>query len=173
MTKDKIAVQIAHIHRNIPYVWGGKSPLIGLDCSGFTQDIYGAVGAMPRKPVMSSGMQWGYFQDCRVKQPREGCAVFYGTEDRIRHVMFCLSDTLCIGAAGGNKSCTTPAKAASMDARVQILPINYRDDIVGFVDPFRREMKIYGLVKGEKKSVSKGALPEEHERGKGVPESLL
>lgn len=132
----QFATRIAFMFHGTPYIWGGKKPLIGLDCSGFVQSVLVATDAMPARPIMSSGMQWGFFLNRLTDIPIEGCLVFYGKPERINHVMYCLNPHFCIGAAGGNRSCLTVQKAAMIDARVKVLPIRYRKDIVGYVNPF-------------------------------------
>ena len=158
LTRDQMALKIAWKHYNIPYKYGGKSPLTGFDCSGLTQDCLRAVDAMPRK-VMSSGMQWVFYlaHGCLVKKPRAGCLVFYGSHRKVNHVMLCISGTLCIGAAGGNSRCVTPEIAALRDARVKVLPIDYRKDIIGYVDPFNRGIQYH--VDGKKKEGDENLLP--------------
>jgi cell wall-associated NlpC family hydrolase len=38
------AVQIANRLTGIPYRWGGASPRVGFDCSGFVRYVYGRLG---------------------------------------------------------------------------------------------------------------------------------
>ena len=134
----EIATKIAWALYGTPYIYGGKLPLFGLDCSGFTQLIHHEVGLMPdpRTNALSSGMQWEKYVDKRIMEPVAGCMVFYGKPDNISHVMFCLNETHCIGAADGGNGCYTRGMAQRIDARVKVKPISYRKDIVGYINLF-------------------------------------
>ena len=129
-----LSTQIAWKHYNVPYIWGGQSPLVGFDCSGFVMDILIATGIVPKGTDMTAHGLWDHFKPYRTHEPKEGCFVFYGKPDKITHVMYCIGGGKCIGAQGGGSKCTGIEVAQALDARVKCLPINYRPDIVGYCE---------------------------------------
>ena len=139
MTKKEIATTLAKSLLWIPYVWGGKNPLVGLDCSGFTQFgilAHRSIKILPSSYPLCSHDQWKRLIHFVTPEPSEGCLVFWGKPNRVTHVGYCLNDELCICASGGNSTVDSIAKAYKRGACIKILPINYRRDVVGFVNPF-------------------------------------
>lgn len=69
-TADKI-IQAAYSQLGVPYVWGGTTPNVGLDCSGLTQWCYSQAGiSLPRlAEAQGSGTQ--------ISEPTPGCLVAY------------------------------------------------------------------------------------------------
>jgi len=120
---------------NIPYRWGGDSPLIGLDCSGFCMNLLDAMGFTKFSEDFSAQGIFEVFKNNKVETAKEGCFIFYGkSEKEITHIMYALSDKLCIGASGGGSKTTSKEEAERTDARVKIVPINYRNDLVAILD---------------------------------------
>jgi cell wall-associated NlpC family hydrolase len=70
-TRQRLLV-VARSLFGIPYVWGGES-LSGMDCSGYTQYVYGKLGlSLPR-------VSWDQFDYCnQVRSPAPGDLVFIG-----------------------------------------------------------------------------------------------
>jgi len=141
MTKIEIATTFAKSLLWTPYVWGGKNPMVMLDCSGFTQAVlsHPSVGVMAVKPVLNSRAQFKLLTHRATKYPKEGCLVFWGKPERVTHIGYCLDGKHCICAAGGNSLVTSVLKAYKRGACVKILSINYRRDVVGFANPFKEE----------------------------------
>ena len=111
---------------NIPYKYGGKNPATTIDCSGFTQFVYSLFDMIHSMNVrvMSASMQYNYYKGlgCEIDRPYEGVLVFYH-KPKSWHVMICLDPYTCIGASGEN---------------VVVRDIDYRDDRLGYMDPFKQ-----------------------------------
>ena len=135
--KRKAAIEIAKSLLWVPYTWGGKNPMVSLDCSGFiqavlSQEIVGSI--MKRGPAKNSNSQFKLFTE--VDDPAPGCLAFYGKREKINHVMMCLDKEWAIGAAGGNSRILFIAQSIKHGAYVKILPLKYRKDLVAITDPF-------------------------------------
>jgi cell wall-associated NlpC family hydrolase len=136
MERRTLALEIAWELYGLPYKWGGDDPLEGFDCSGDIVEVLKSTGELPHDGDWNSNDLWLRFRRVRVDTPVAGGLVFYGTSSKITHVMMCISATHCIGATGGWSSTTDIEIAADQNAFIKVRPITYRDDIVGFVDPF-------------------------------------
>lgn len=134
--KRKMAIEVAKSLLWVPYVWGGKNPMVALDCSGFIQAVlsYSTIGLMEPSPAKNSRSQLLRFPE--VEDAYTACLAFYGRKDRINHVMMCIDTKWVIGSAGGNSTYTHIAKAMKYGACVKILPLYYRRDLVAITDPF-------------------------------------
>jgi hypothetical protein len=138
---SRLACLIACDCLMMPYIWGGDSPEDGgMDCSGFFGHALKTVGRLP--PDFDTTAQ-GYFDRYKqyaVIEPYRGCGAFYGKNGHsITHVMLIVSPRACIGAVRGNKWTTTPDRAARRNARIDVRPIHYRNDLVLIADPFKGE----------------------------------
>jgi cell wall-associated NlpC family hydrolase len=114
-----------------PYVWGGENPRTGFDCSGFAVWIYQVFGVLPAGDWTAQTLH--DYLSTRCKSTRStiapGDAIFFGRDvNHITHVMLALSDTLCVGASGGDYTTTTAEEAARRGAAVKVKPIGYRND---------------------------------------------
>lgn len=110
-----------------PYLWGGNHPnQKGVDCSGFVSLILRAAGVLSAKDqtaqMLRDELTWG------ATDPKAGAIAFYGKEKSIVHVAFCLTDTLCIEAGGGDERTRTKWEAAAIGACVRLRPIKKRLD---------------------------------------------
>lgn len=120
----------------ISYLYGGKNPLTGIDCSGLVswclhrfgvlqlgldaQDIY--------KTVHGSGTS--------LSEPKEGSLVFYGKSvNAIDHIAYALDKFMVIEAAGGDSSTTSLKEAQKRGACVRLSAFNYRKDLLGIIHP--------------------------------------
>ncbi len=83
-----------------PYVWGGKDPHIGADCSGFVQYVYAHFGVpLPRvsKEQVTVGNEVGSLADARP-----GDLIFYssdGTDEGVYHVTIYLGSNKMVHAS--------------------------------------------------------------------------
>ena len=97
-------VRIAQSLLNTPYLWGGKNAM-GLDCSGFTQVVYAAIGVNILRNAREQITQGE--QVNRLADALPGDLAFFGYTDRntqaikITHVGLLLSPTEIIHCAGG------------------------------------------------------------------------
>ncbi len=79
-----------------PYVWGGESLTEGTDCSGFTQQIYGAFGiSLPR----CSYEQAEAGTKIAVEDALPGDLVFYARDGVVYHVMMYIGNGKVIHAS--------------------------------------------------------------------------
>lgn len=73
-TNDGTLLGYASSLLGVPYKWGGTDPTRGMDCSGFVQNVYGALGIhLPR----TSQQQVSSGQDVAYKAAMPGDLVFY------------------------------------------------------------------------------------------------
>lgn len=78
-----------------PYVWGGTSLTEGVDCSGFTQQVYASVNiALPHQ----SGLQAGCGTQIPVKDAKPGDLIFYAENNRIYHVVIYIGNGQAVHA---------------------------------------------------------------------------
>ena len=97
-------IMIAQSLLNTPYLWGGKNAM-GLDCSGFTQVVYAAIGVNILRNAREQITQGE--QVNRLADALPGDLAFFGYTDRntqaikITHVGLLLSPTEIIHCAGG------------------------------------------------------------------------
>jgi cell wall-associated NlpC family hydrolase len=95
---------IAQTLLNPPYLWGGKNAM-GLDCSGFTQVVYAAIGVNILRNAREQITQGEQVNSLADALP--GDLAFFGYTDRntqaikITHVGLLLSPTEIIHCAGG------------------------------------------------------------------------
>jgi cell wall-associated NlpC family hydrolase len=95
---------IAHTLLNTPYLWGGKTAM-GLDCSGFTQVVYAAVGISLLRNAREQITQGKLVSS--LSDAQSGDLAFFDHSDRnpeatkITHVGMLLSPTEIIHCAGG------------------------------------------------------------------------
>jgi gamma-D-glutamyl-L-lysine dipeptidyl-peptidase len=96
--KASFLAKIAQLYLKAPYVWGGRS-VFGLDCSGFTQQVYGICGyQLPRDAwqQVSHGEEVHF-----AAQARAGDLAFFdNAEGRIIHVGLVLDNSQIIHAHG-------------------------------------------------------------------------
>lgn len=136
LNRRRLAVQIAWELYGLPYKWGGDDPLEGFDCSGDIVEILKSTGDLPHDGDWTGNDLWLRFRNERISSPVMGCVVAYGTSSKITHVMLCLDDKYCIGATGGYSVTTDIEIAADQNAFIKVRPIHYRNDLIGFFDPF-------------------------------------
>lgn len=130
-----ILIKYALSWLGIPYIWGGQSRS-GVDCSGLVQCILQSVGASPTNDYSAHGL-YLYFlaHGHQLTEPVAGAICFYGTEDRMIHVAFCVDDWRIIEAGSGNSKIKSVEDAKAANAFVRIRPVAYRKDLYAILMP--------------------------------------
>ena len=121
------------------YKWGGDDPS-GFDCSGLAIEYLKAAGLLARKSDTTADGLWRKFEKQRVKNPYRGCLVFWQrTSDpaKASHIEIMLNNKLAIGASGGGSKTLTIADAINQNAFIKVRDIYSRNNILGFIDPFK------------------------------------
>ena len=91
-------MRIAFFYLNTPYLWGGKNAL-GMDCSGFTQIIFGIFGIrLPRDASMQ--VQHGKVVNFLPEAKAGDLAFFENTDKKIIHVGILLDNNRIMHCSG-------------------------------------------------------------------------
>ncbi|MGK5115373.1 MULTISPECIES: transglycosylase SLT domain-containing protein [unclassified Geodermatophilus] len=95
---ESAVVAEARKYLGVPYQWGGTDPATGLDCSGFTQLVYGNLGV--ELPRTSSQQATAGTAVASLAQARPGDLVFFDHSSRpgIDHVGIYIGDGKMIAA---------------------------------------------------------------------------
>jgi cell wall-associated NlpC family hydrolase len=130
--------------RKVPYIWGGKDPAVGLDCSGFVTGALLVGGGPDWRHTYNTDALWAHCP--HVSEPEPGDAIIYrgatssGPAD-VEHVMLYVGGGLCIGQPYGGHANKTTEYSKARGHWTHILDTNYRSDIAGFVQiPYKREV---------------------------------
>lgn len=143
MVNIDIITKYAMSMLNIPYKWGGQSPLDGLDCSGFIIQLLVAGGIVDTEYDNTADGLYRMAKDLdrhNHEIPSEGSLIFFGTEEKITHIGYALNNKTIIHAGGGSsrlKGDGWKDMAKLMDARIKIQPYNYRLDVVSIRNIFK------------------------------------
>lgn len=129
---------------NIPYIYGGKSPINGLDCSGVVCELLQSLGLIGRNVEMNSQMIFDNFKNKSAEGVIAlGSLAFYGeSASKISHVAMFLDTHFIIEAGHGTSDTKEVSQAQIRDAKVRISPFNYRKDLVAVLRP---KFEDYGL----------------------------
>jgi gamma-D-glutamyl-L-lysine dipeptidyl-peptidase len=124
----------------IPYKWGGNSPLSGLDCSGFVQEMLRSIGECPKEDLTSQQL-YNYLADKNYcEEMRAGSVLFFGkSRQKIIHTAIALNTSQMIEAAGGDEHVNNLEDAITRNAFVRVRMINSRSDFVGALVPNLRK----------------------------------
>lgn len=147
MTPLEDLIAYAKSFLGTPYLWGGKNPSIGLDCSGFVCEIIKSIGIIGYRDQYSSRDLHAFFRDHGTRQditnPPVGALIFYGKSVQdIRHVALVISPYSVIESGGGSDATITLEIAKNADARVRIRWINHRiDKLVAILPNYPWDLK--------------------------------
>lgn len=124
-------------HLGIPYKWGGRNRLDGLDCSQFCIELLISAGILKHGYDTTAQGLYNYFMRNGQENICEfGSLAFFGTNPgSIIHIGFCLTPDLMIEAGGGNHTVTNPKAAIDRAAFIKIRPIKYRSDLYDTIKP--------------------------------------
>ena len=95
---EKTVIRLTQRFINTPYLWGGRS-VFGIDCSGFSQIIYKALGVPLLRDAYQQATQGegiGFLQEVHCGD----LAFFDNAEGRITHVGILLNDREIIHSSG-------------------------------------------------------------------------
>jgi cell wall-associated NlpC family hydrolase len=129
--------QLAMEFVNIPYIYGGKCALTGLDCSGLVCELLGAIGLIPRNAEFNAQGIYDHFKDISTYgEIAVGSLAFYGksTSD-IHHIGLLLDINFMIEAGHGDSTTTTLDAAKKKDAKSRVSRWNFRKDLVNILRP--------------------------------------
>lgn len=144
MTNRKLLLKLAYtvLKMKLPYIFGGQSIYIGFCCSGFVVYLCRAMGLIGYKSDLSCKRLWSWFAKCRVATADPGNFVFYGKSGEPSHVGVVLeTGQHFMSFAGGDETTKTYRAAKKRNACCHIYPIDYRSDLIGFVDPWLNDRK--------------------------------
>ncbi|MFC4212509.1 NlpC/P60 family protein [Pedobacter lithocola] len=95
---DRDIAKTSTFFQNIPYLWGGRN-LFGLDCSGFTQNVFKLLGIKLKRDAAQQAEQGdlvGFLAECKPGD----VAFFDNAEGKITHVGIMLSSNEIIHSSG-------------------------------------------------------------------------
>ncbi len=115
---------------NIPYIFGGKNPLTGEDCSGLVCEVLKALGAIGTNEEFGSQQLYNKFKDqSKLGVSKPGSLVFYGKSlNSIDHVAIFLDDKHVLEAGHGTADTLSKEIAAQRGAYSRVRPFHYRQD---------------------------------------------
>ncbi len=134
MTTREALVNLANNLEGCPYIWGGKHPWTGLDCSGFVTWCLRTMGELYGDDLDAQQL-YDYFKGVELRAINSEVPwelIFYGASvTRISHVMVTTSAWGLIGATGGDHTTTTYELSRQRGAAVSKRSPTYRSDMVG------------------------------------------
>lgn len=117
---------------NIPYIYGGKNPLTGEDCSGLVCEFLKALGTLETNEELGSQQLHDHFAPVAHQGAAStGSLVFYGAdESHIDHVAMFIDGHFIVEAGHGTSDTLTKEIAEKRGAFVRVRPYTYRKDLV-------------------------------------------
>ena len=138
---DKYAWSL--VTAQVPYLWGGDTPLSGLDCSGSVIWILQGVGLFPHgQDANADSLMRKY---TRVTEPLRGCLACFGdaTKGVATHIAWVTAvvdeSVYILEAGGGGSKDLTRADAIRDHAEMRMRKVGgpgCRTDLLCYVDPF-------------------------------------
>lgn len=136
---------IAYQFIDTPYVWGWQSAE-GADCSGFQIYRYRKLGIVsPNFDRAAQGLCNLFIGEGRIEEERMGALAMYGLSwQEVVHCAVSIGGGLSIDAIG-TRYLDTPERAREAGALFDIMKVDRRADLLGFVDPFEH-LKAKGVT---------------------------
>lgn len=139
MTREQYLISLMKYY-GIPYIWGGKNPLIGLDCSGLVYNAHSLALNCGPQFVLNSQGYFDFYSAAGIRVLDSGADLgdlcFYGKDPKsIHHVGICLNQTLMIEAAHGGRDIINETAAKLKGAKVEINPISRLNDLIAIYRP--------------------------------------
>jgi len=122
----------------IKYTYGGDDAIGGFDCSGLVSECLRAFGVIRYDQRFNAAQLLDLFKT-RLKPIYTdglyvpGSVIFFG-EITPTHVAIAISQNLMVEAGGGDSTTLNEAEDIKKNAFVRIRPINYRKNIIGYVN---------------------------------------
>lgn len=130
-------IDYAKTFLGLPYIYGGNSPIVGMDCSGLGCEIGKSAGVVPHNADLTAQGLYNLFVEAGATNvPAAGSFAFFGEgAGKIRHVGFMINPYQMIEAGGGDSSVTSVAAAILKNAFIRIRPVASRSDLVATLKP--------------------------------------
>lgn len=129
MTREELMLEVAWRLYGTPYIYGGNSPLVGLDCSGFVCEVLRSVGIIGKEDL-NAQMLYDRFK-LLPNSIKPGSLLFFGKDLKsISHVGLAVSDFAYLEAGGGDSTTYSVEKAQKQNAYVRLRPISLRMDLL-------------------------------------------
>lgn len=128
-------LKCAFRHVHTPYIWGGKTPDRGLDCSGLVTLSYYEAGGPDWRETKNSDTFWNGLEPVEEGLLVPGDLVFYGGTgpNDVDHVAIWVNNLgLILEASGGDHTTLSIAEAMRRHAEVRVSYFGDRKDLRGF-----------------------------------------
>lgn len=136
MSKTDLMIHYMLHHTGKPYLWGGDDPILGFDCSGFTQEFLKAFGVLPNKSADLSAHELYLKMITCPKIENTGALAFYGTQEKVIHIAPIIFPGFIFEFGGGGSTTTSLEAAANQNAYGRVRPKNHRGDLVNIYMPY-------------------------------------
>ena len=142
MTKNEFLVQLIQFG-NIPYIWGGENPAVGLDCSGLAQKVLALLHLDPPGDQTADGLRRHFSDEVNgdviesrfIDDYAIGDLLFFGKTDHATHITIYVGGGLMFEAAGGGSSTTTVEIAKQQRAYARVSRVDRRRDLIAVCRP--------------------------------------
>lgn len=119
-----------------PYRWGGTSPFMGFDCSGFCQEVLRAYGVLnPYVDHSASALKDEISKNGISMGIQKGAIAFFGVDGKITHAGFCINEYQMIEFGGGDSTTVSAEIAHKQGAFGRLRPVKLRKDFVTAITP--------------------------------------